>query len=369
MFKKILCLGLLLMLIPLCMPQSSLSRAFFVNIENGQPRVKVVYGAYAAEEDYENALDIAEHIANRLCVVISETPQYFWLPPSDGSAPSNTEVVITPDIYGYLWYSGKSRYIYGTTGYDESKVHEEIRLKADLESRTILYVKYMVKNIEKDDYIWFLGNQYHVTNIQEDRLTHDGGEIISSIDMPYWYNTLWFLKVYDDRIELYMENIPMKTSNQLTTPSVVLENDDIWIFNIKTEWQNDVEFGYQVRCGISYKLDTVERTKEPIGVDPESMLVKDTEITRDMKLEYNLILVGGPGQVIQSTGGTKTANRITEEVILSGYSQVNWYVTLGKYEYVERAFSDKGVVIVAGNDREATTTATESFLDKIEELA
>lgn len=62
MLKRILCLGVILLIVPLGNTQSSLTRNFFVNPENGQSRVKIVYGAYAAEEDYENALKIAQAV-------------------------------------------------------------------------------------------------------------------------------------------------------------------------------------------------------------------------------------------------------------------------------------------------------------------
>ena len=367
MFKKISPLILILLILPLSAPQATLGRDFFVNPENGQPRVKIVYGQYAAQEDYENALNIAQAISNYLCYVISEEPQYLWPEWKEGTAPDNVEVVLTPEAYGYLWYTGKTR-IYGNVGYDETKAHEEIRFKVDLKNKVILYVKYIVTNIKHGDDIQFLGKMYHVNTIEEDRVSCEEEDIISSTGSPYWYNTLWYLKVYSDRIELYMENIPMRTNTPVTTPTITLENGDKWLVNIIVKWKTDTEFEYTVQCGEAYELEQTERTKIPIGVDPYTMLIRDTEITREMKQEYNLILVGGPGLVLQPTGEKRTANEITEELILNGYSKVNWYVSLGKFEYIERAFSDKGVIIVAGKDRESTTVATELLIDKIKEI-
>jgi len=74
MLKRIICLVLIVLILPLSSTQLSLTRDFFVNPENGQPEIKIVYGAYAAEEDYNNALEIAEAVANYLCYVISEEP-------------------------------------------------------------------------------------------------------------------------------------------------------------------------------------------------------------------------------------------------------------------------------------------------------
>ena len=369
MLKRIICLVLIVLILPLSSTQLSLTRDFFVNPENGQPEIKIVYGAYAAEEDYNNALEIAEAVANYLCYVISEEPQYLWPAWKEGTAPSNMEVVLTPEEYGYLWYRGKPRPFYATEGYDETKTHEEIRFKADLSTKTILYVKYIVTNIEPKNYIKFLGKTYYVNSIEEGRLSCEGIDFLSSTETPYWYNTLWFFKVYSNRIELYMEDIPMRTSTPLKSPTITLDNGNKWLFNTVIEWKDETEFEYTVQCGEAYELEETERTKIPIGVDPYSMLIRDTELTREMKLEYNLILVGGPGMVLQSSGEKKTANITSEEVILGGYSKVNWYVSMGKYEYLERVFSDKYVIIVAGKDRECTTAGTELLIDKIKELA
>ena len=365
MLKRILCLVLILLIVPLSSTQSTLTRNFFVNPENGQPKIKIVYGNYAAEEDYDNALRIAEAVANYLCYIEEWIPQYLWPDPLKGTAPDNTEVVITPDMFGYLWYEGKPLPIYATENYDETKVHEEIRLKTDLSNKNILYVEYIVANIKSGDDIRFLGKTYHVNSIVEDRLSCEGKEFVSSTQTPYWYGTTWFFKVYHDKIKLYVENVPMRTSTPIKAVTVETE----WLLNIIIEWKDETEFGYTIQCGRPILLSEEEKTKTPIGVDPYTMLIRDTELTREMKLEHNLILVGGPGLVLQSSGEKKTANIVTEEAILGGYSKINWYVSMGKYEYIERAFSDKNVVIVAGKDRECTTAGTELFIDLIKELA
>gem|GEM_PF-1320486 len=372
MLKRILSAILILSIIPLSSTQLSLSRNFFVNPENGQPRIKIVYGAYAAEEDYENALKIAQAVANKLCWMISEEPQYFWPDRKKGIAPSNIEVVLTPDKYGWLWYSGKPRHFYAIEGYDESKTHEEIKFKVDLSNKTILYVEYIIANIKPGDNIRFLGISYNVKSIGEDRLVCEGREFVSSTETVYWYNwsTSWFFKVYSDKIKLYAENVPMvRISTPIKTPTLTLASGNKWLLNIILERKDGTEFGYTVQCGEAYELEQTERTKVPIGVDPDLMLVRDTELTKEMKQEYNLIFVGGPGLVLQSSGNKKTANRVTEEIVLGRYSKINWYVSLGKYEYIERVFSTKNIVIVAGKDRESTTTATQLFIEKIKELA
>ncbi len=370
MLKRLLCTIIVaLFVLPLIGGQSTLSRDFFANSENGQPRVKIVYGQYAAEEDYENALEIAQYVANKMCVIISEKPQYFWPPRSQGTAPNMTEIVLTPREYQTLWYGGKPREIHTNEAYDETKPHGEIRFKVDLPNKKLLYLEYAVTNIEAGDTIQFLGKMYTIESIQEDKLVYENGQFVSSTETPFWYNTEWYLKVYPDEIKLYRKEKTLGSTNQLTTPIFDIGDGAYkWQLNLTTEWVDETELKYEVLCGLAYRLSQIEREKIPVGVDPYTMLVRDTELTREMKDNYNLILVGGPGMVLQSTGEKKVANNVTEEVVLKGDSQVNWFVTTGKYEYLENVFSEKDVVIVAGRDRETTGAATELFKEKIKEL-
>ncbi|MEA1992941.1 MAG: hypothetical protein U9N35_00890, partial [Euryarchaeota archaeon] len=304
MFKRMLCLILILLMLPLSATQTSLDRNFFVNTANGQPRVKVVYGQYAAEQDYENALEIAEWIANKLCVVISERPQYFSPKSLEETAPSDLEIALSPEEYPYLWYSGKPSGIRRTNeGYNEIEPHEEIRFKADLPNYTLLYLEYVITNIEPGDDIRFLGETYHVDSIEEDRLVYGEGQIVSWTETPYWYNTDWFLKVSSNELRLYRENMEMTMADQLKTPEYSIEDGKYkWQLTFNTEWKDTSEFYYELQCGLAYRLNELEREKIPVGVDPHTMLIRDTELTMQMKNEYNLILVGGPGMVLQSSG-------------------------------------------------------------------
>jgi hypothetical protein len=89
-------------------------------------------------------------------------------------------------------------------------------------------------------------------------------------------------------------------------------------------------------------------TTHYVDLEPEALVKLDENITTEMKQEYNLVLIGGP-----------VANSIVQELVDLGKTTFEkWDTSEGDLELIEDAFADgKGVLIVAGKDRDATTTA------------
>jgi len=113
------------------------------------------------------------------------------------------------------------------------------------------------------------------------------------------------------------------------------------------------------------KTGKYEKIKIPVKIDPTQLVVNDDEVTIAHKLNYNLILVGGPGLVLQPNGESLPANTLTREIVENNLSEVDWYTTTGVYEYIEDVYSDKDVIIVAGADRAATKNAVISLLNDL----
>jgi len=102
-------------------------------------------------------------------------------------------------------------------------------------------------------------------------------------------------------------------------------------------------------------------------------------VTYGLKTRKNLILIGGPGPVIyydekESTYKEKEhCNILTNQLIIGkqednrdtfGRSMINWYKSLGEYEYIRGGFvGGKDVIIIAGKDREATARAVDKFIE------
>jgi len=102
-----------------------------------------------------------------------------------------------------------------------------------------------------------------------------------------------------------------------------------------------------------------------VKIDPMSLIVNDDEVTETMKATKNLVLVGGPG-LVETPQGAKTCNILTKKLCDDGLSTVNWFYSVGEYEYIANAFTeDKDVIIVAGKDREATQKAIEKLINDL----
>ncbi|RZN46141.1 S-layer protein [archaeon] len=100
-------------------------------------------------------------------------------------------------------------------------------------------------------------------------------------------------------------------------------------------------------------------TVQRVDIEPQDLAIKDTEITSDMKSEYNLILIGGP-----------VANKVVQEIIALGLTSFEtWATSVGEFQYYADVFvKGKDVIVVAGKDREATHDAARSFLNSLSSL-
>ena len=104
---------------------------------------------------------------------------------------------------------------------------------------------------------------------------------------------------------------------------------------------------------------------EHVKIDPMSLIVNDDEVTDTIKTTSNLILVGGPG-LVETPQGTKICNTLTKELCDQKLSTVDWFNSVGEYEYIPNAFAEgKDVLIVAGKDREATQKAVEKLINDL----
>jgi len=113
---------------------------------------------------------------------------------------------------------------------------------------------------------------------------------------------------------------------------------------------------------VTQKTGDFTKKLVPVVIDPTQLVVNDDEVTIAHKLSYNLILVGGPGLVLQPNGEKLPANTLTNEIVENNLSAVDWYTATGVYEYIEDVYSDKDVIIVAGADRVATKNAVIALL-------
>ncbi len=108
-------------------------------------------------------------------------------------------------------------------------------------------------------------------------------------------------------------------------------------------------------------VDNVKMTYKK--VEEESFLkyiIKDTELTNQIVRSYNLITVGGPGYT-KTEKGTNICNTWTKSIVDEELSEVNWYTSEGEWEYIE----ERGTLIVAGKDREATRKAAEKLVEQL----
>ncbi|MBU7025071.1 MAG: S-layer protein [Theionarchaea archaeon] len=92
------------------------------------------------------------------------------------------------------------------------------------------------------------------------------------------------------------------------------------------------------------------------AVDTEDYYEKsDSEVGFDQwktSCEYNLILIGGP-----------VANTVVKELVAEEISLVNWETSAGEWEYIKAPYGTCDILIVAGEDRDATRDAVEALVD------
>ncbi|WP_456326224.1 S-layer protein, partial [Palaeococcus sp. (in: euryarchaeotes)] len=89
--------------------------------------------------------------------------------------------------------------------------------------------------------------------------------------------------------------------------------------------------------------------------EPITLLDSEVDVNN---VTSNLILVGGP-----------VANSVTAYLVDQGLSTVDWTASEGDLEYIENAFGDYDVLIVAGKAREYTRAAAEELMSYLKDLA
>jgi len=102
-------------------------------------------------------------------------------------------------------------------------------------------------------------------------------------------------------------------------------------------------------------------TLQPVEVDPASVVHVDTDFDFDgwkATGECNLILIGGP-----------VANLIVRQLVDDGVSWVDWTLSPGEWEYLPSPYGGYGILIVAGQDREATKEAAMNLINTVRALA
>jgi len=142
-------------------------------------------------------------------------------------------------------------------------------------------------------------------------------------------------------------SIPLATDDG--TPYATIEVDD--------EGTDDCMVSGHIR--FTRREFKEKTTVQRVDVEPQDLAIKDSEITSDMKSEYNLILIGGP-----------VANSVVQEVIALGLTSFDtWATSIGEFHHFTDVFvKGKDVIIVAGRDRDATHDAARSFLNTLSSL-
>ena len=113
--------------------------------------------------------------------------------------------------------------------------------------------------------------------------------------------------------------------------------------------------------GIDYRtfMEDIQNSDiVPSDIDETGLVVLDTEINlSDWKSAcgYNLILVGGP-----------VANIIVKQLVGEGISTVDWSTSPGEWEYIPAPYNGCDILIVAGEDRDATSAAVQGFIDYLQ---
>ena len=88
---------------------------------------------------------------------------------------------------------------------------------------------------------------------------------------------------------------------------------------------------------------------------PDVVVMADAEFNFDewtVSGDYNLILVGGP-----------VANSITRVLVDEGFSSIKWVISSGEWELIPEPYgNDCDILIVAGEDRDATYSASQQLI-------
>jgi hypothetical protein len=101
----------------------------------------------------------------------------------------------------------------------------------------------------------------------------------------------------------------------------------------------------------SVKVPLEDPKEVPLDLD----IIRDAEVTQEVRKNYNLILMGGP-----------VANFLTWDFVDRNWSKVDWSQSPGEVEVVDDPYGfNRDVIIVAGKDRKSTRKAAEALAAQI----
>jgi hypothetical protein len=101
----------------------------------------------------------------------------------------------------------------------------------------------------------------------------------------------------------------------------------------------------------SVKVPLEDPKEVPLNIE----IIRDADVTQEVRANYNLILMGGP-----------VANFLTWDFVDRNWSKVDWASSHGEVEVVDDPYGfNRDVIIVAGKDRKSTRKAAEALAAQI----
>ncbi|HPR42477.1 MAG TPA: S-layer protein [Candidatus Methanofastidiosa archaeon] len=157
-------------------------------------------------------------------------------------------------------------------------------------------------------------------------------------------------------LELWLAT-PIEVDDGNIFLGLLVDGDEYFHIDISDRYNGDLIIDDYIKVGRTTKETYLERNY--VDIDNASLVIRDIEMTVDIKSNYNLILVGGP-----------VVNSLVNELITLGVTTLDtWATSPGEYILYEDAFiNGKDVIVVAGKDRESTNKAAKSLLDYLTNL-
>ncbi|HEC92701.1 MAG TPA: TIR domain-containing protein [Candidatus Atribacteria bacterium] len=99
----------------------------------------------------------------------------------------------------------------------------------------------------------------------------------------------------------------------------------------------------------------VNTSRHDVEIDPYSLIIKEDEITNNIKIAFNLLLVG----FIED-------NKLIKSLIDQGLSKIDWKIFLGGFELIPDAFTKgKDVIICSGKNTQAVLEGLKKLANKL----
>ena len=320
-----------------------------------------------------------------------------------------------------LWKSGeKNVYIYENAGKVRflNQDFTPLEFFQSIGENVVLFGDPYEKEFPIQDNIEFQGWKVHLgeeyTVIEPNGNTHS----FDPADLVYVQRnvcslkeiTIFAMKIEDNKIDIYV----LRNYGALQDTTGIKIGSDEWSLNIRSldiEYEDvndmspvfkdgDIEYIIELRnysplseniyitefhippCGLSegsytgrifFSLEITDLDPHDKEIDSVKMiykkviqesflrfLIKDIELTEEIRNSYNIISVGGPGYT-KTERGINICNLWTKALTDQELSKVDWYISEGEWEYIE----DNKTLIVAGKDREATRRAAEELVESL----